>query len=230
MPLSAQTLSDVYPRARASGDSQANAVFSANGTVLIAQGVCITPINIISPRLEPSLSTFKDIIHYILTWHLFIQVSSPPGYASSQRLDQFYRMIMFDQPEFRSKLPDIRLWWPYWQRTLIQQRSAEALEAVEEQKIYLQYVFDCCAGRQLFLFEGSQAQSPLRFNMGMCPKETAEGDLLCVLLGCKIPVVLRPRDGYYMVIGEAFVPDYMHGEAMEEMARGICHLQSFTIR
>jgi hypothetical protein len=82
----------------------------------------------------------------------------------------------------------------------------------------------------MFVFESPEGQTPPSFKMGMCPSGARERDLICVLLGCKIPVVLRPQDDYYILIGEALVPEYMKGKVMQERAEGTRRLQSFAIR
>lgn len=64
------------------------------------------------------------------------------------------------------------------------------------------------------------------------------GDVVCLLIGCDVPVVLRPRPGprsrldikgartthgVFEFVGEAYVQGFMHGEAVkraEELARG----------
>lgn len=57
-----------------------------------------------------------------------------------------------------------------------------------------------------------------RGRLGMAPKQAMRRDIVAVLIGCSVPVVLRrskERDGYE-VVGEAFMPGYMQGEAIRE--------------
>ena len=51
-------------------------------------------------------------------------------------------------------------------------------------------------------------------DMGLGTHDIEPKDLVCVLLGCKVPVVLRPEGGEYRVICDAYVHGYMHGEAL----------------
>lgn len=48
---------------------------------------------------------------------------------------------------------------------------------------------------------------------GLVPYETAEGDKICVFLGCSLPVILRPLRDHYAFIGSAYIDGYMAGEA-----------------
>jgi hypothetical protein len=55
---------------------------------------------------------------------------------------------------------------------------------------------------------------------GLAPADTQKGDTICVFLGCKHPVVIRPvpseeeRSLWRVVGGAAIVPGLMHGEAI----------------
>jgi hypothetical protein len=40
--------------------------------------------------------------------------------------------------------------------------------------------------------------------MGVCLPTAEAGDLVCILLGGSVPFVLRPQQGYYTFIGEAY--------------------------
>ena len=55
---------------------------------------------------------------------------------------------------------------------------------------------------------------------GVGPSGTLEGDLLCVLYGVDMPLVIRPQGDGYVLIGECYVYDLMHGEALELVAAG----------
>ena len=57
-----------------------------------------------------------------------------------------------------------------------------------------------------------------------------EGDILCVLLGCSFPVILRPTNGYYLLIGEVYVDELMNGEAIARLKVGIYTLKTFKLR
>ncbi|KAF2120769.1 hypothetical protein BDV96DRAFT_641424 [Lophiotrema nucula] len=53
--------------------------------------------------------------------------------------------------------------------------------------------------------------------VGLAPADTEEGDQVCVLFGCSVPVVLRRQLGdpsSYKIVGECFVCSFMEGEAM----------------
>ena len=41
--------------------------------------------------------------------------------------------------------------------------------------------------------------------LGLCPKNSKQGDLVCVLLESDLPVVLRKSGGQYVFVGVCFV-------------------------
>jgi hypothetical protein len=72
---------------------------------------------------------------------------------------------------------------------------------------------DVKKGRRMFRTKGDL--------LGLGPKSVQEGDEVWVVLGTKVPFVLRPVDGgrepkRYRLIGEAFVLGYMDGEVFSE--------------
>ena len=51
----------------------------------------------------------------------------------------------------------------------------------------------------------------------MARNENQKGDVVCILLGCSVPVLLRPstdQKSCYEVVGESYVHGVMEGEAM----------------
>jgi hypothetical protein len=69
-------------------------------------------------------------------------------------------------------------------------------------------------------------------DMGLAPWDAEQGDIICVLLGCRFPVVLRPRgpsDNYYVLVGEAYIEGFMDGEAILGLEEGYFELNTFEI-
>ncbi|KAH7255231.1 heterokaryon incompatibility protein-domain-containing protein [Fusarium redolens] len=53
---------------------------------------------------------------------------------------------------------------------------------------------------------------------GVGPVDMKIGDRLCVLFGAEVPFLLRPKEDGYLVVGECYVHDLMHGEVLEKLA------------
>ncbi len=48
-------------------------------------------------------------------------------------------------------------------------------------------------------------------------------------MGCRFPVILRPQDGHFTLIGEAYVEEFMNGEAIAGLAEEKYSLKNFEI-
>jgi len=64
----------------------------------------------------------------------------------------------------------------------------------------------------------------------LVPRVAEEGDIVCLPLGCSHPIVLRPREDHYIVLGEAYADGWMYGKAIDEMEEGKLMLQDFEVR
>lgn len=52
---------------------------------------------------------------------------------------------------------------------------------------------------------------------------------MCVLLGCRVPMILRPVEDYFEVVGEVYCEGIMIGEAMKALAGGERELRDFEL-
>jgi hypothetical protein len=77
------------------------------------------------------------------------------------------------------------------------------------------YLFDTSIavaqnGRKFMIMQGGR--------MGPIPKHAEEGDIVAVLTGGHVPMISKPKEGYYTVIGNAYVQGIRDGEAMQAAA------------
>lgn len=67
-------------------------------------------------------------------------------------------------------------------------------------------------------------------HVGMAPATIELTDKICIVIGCSMPVVLRPVENErYEVVGECYVDGFMKGEAMEALDSGKYKLESITL-
>lgn len=77
---------------------------------------------------------------------------------------------------------------------------------------YIDAMKNAFAGHTMFTAESGR--------IGMGPRDSMkEGDLICVFLGAGVPFLIRPigNRGLYMLIGECYVYDIMHGEIFDQL-------------
>lgn len=68
-------------------------------------------------------------------------------------------------------------------------------------------------------------------HFGLAPYVVKPDDLVFVVMGCSMPVVLRPVEGTssYTVVGECYVEGFAKGEAMAGLDEGKYELQTLTL-
>ena len=59
-------------------------------------------------------------------------------------------------------------------------------------------------------------------------EQTQLADLICIVFGCSTPLVIRPQNGLFQVMGEAYIQGFMDGEAMRLLETGECSIREFT--
>ena len=80
---------------------------------------------------------------------------------------------------------------------------------------FLKRVQEVIWNRRFFILADQMQR--IRYRFGIAPTDAKKGDIVCVLLGCSVPVVLSPVDvsnplNGYRLIGEAYLHDVMDGE------------------
>lgn len=95
-------------------------------------------------------------------------------------------------------------------------------------------VYDQGSHEQYFIDETQGALKHKRLlitqegRIGMAPHQARKGDMVCILLGCRVPVLLRERqEGGYELVGEAYVQGIMDGESVTD--ENIDRLEDFEI-
>lgn len=58
--------------------------------------------------------------------------------------------------------------------------------------------------------------------------QTRLGDLIAIIYGCSTPLVIRPCEDKFQIVGEAYVEGFMDGEAIGDSHRGSFHMKRFV--
>ncbi|KAF2670886.1 hypothetical protein BT63DRAFT_423162 [Microthyrium microscopicum] len=66
--------------------------------------------------------------------------------------------------------------------------------------------------------------------LGMGPHTASLEDQVWILFGCRVPVVLRPLENWYKLVGECYIDGYMNGEAIDEYKNGLRKKTQVTIK
>lgn len=65
--------------------------------------------------------------------------------------------------------------------------------------------------------------------IGLTPVGTRVGDCVCVLFGAEFPMIMRPVEDHFVLIGEAFIHGVMNGEVMAELRDSKVAKRAFDI-
>jgi hypothetical protein len=95
--------------------------------------------------------------------------------------------------------------------------------------------------RELILKSTSINAANYRGRNGLCVNDRVDivctrfgiprpGDLVCLILGCAAPIVLRPVENHYKVLGEAYVPGIMYGDAIHVIREERQLMRKFELR
>ena len=66
--------------------------------------------------------------------------------------------------------------------------------------------------------------------LGLVRTKVKPKDLICILLGCSVPVILRKEGEKYTLMGEAYVHDFMDGKGMFGLDSGLYFPEEFAIK
>ncbi|KAN0113319.1 HET domain containing protein [Hyaloscypha variabilis] len=218
------------------GNTTAEYELKDNDQILNVKGVLLSRIHFVGLKGSRESSTdFRTDLPILLNWYKLLNIIKTPRSADREA---FCRTIFYDRfpPDDYGRLPPLEL-----------------MEAILGAMVLLTEIFcpeeridpDLVRLKGKYQMERWWAESWLRSAcntarhrrffvtntelIGISAGSVEPGDLICILLGCWMPVVLRPKDGHYIFLGEAYVHGYMYGKAMEELAEGKFQMQNFEI-
>jgi hypothetical protein len=238
------------PKFSAAGDSIAEYEFLKNGYVLRATGFKLDNISAVgmaykhkgaATSVEPALHVFHD------WWNLFAASVSHPQSSSAQAM--FARSIScghwaFEEENgtYEEKLRSIfnlsesllagddvlRIDTPPHTSlvssivSLVDESDDDQIDVGDKEQIAVAIQASTFMNRRRFFISSDGI-------VGLAPWDATEGDIIAVLLGCQQPVVLREVNGYYKLIGEAYVDGYMDGKALHAANEGRLSKEIFEI-
>jgi hypothetical protein len=77
---------------------------------------------------------------------------------------------------------------------------------------------------------GEEVGTGIERSLCLTPKPVKDGDWICILFGCPVPVVLRPMEGgEFELVSDCYIEGAMSGEAMAMLEHGEYEKQRFVI-
>ncbi|RDW63474.1 hypothetical protein BP6252_11019 [Coleophoma cylindrospora] len=218
-------------RFSAAGETLARATFSPDGSVLTARGVIIDSINsVCTPCIMEHVKDLNRAIEAFHQWHdLLVQAKGPEmehginfcntiWCSSGEGLLNPLTMAGCTMASFiiilRMAIKDYELSpaLKIWEVQLKDPKNANLWESMEES--FEGWVRKCAERmhNKNFFYSNNG-------HVGMGPRNIEGGEYICLLLGCSYPVVLRYCEGHFVFVGEAYIEEYMQGEALKILKR-----------
>jgi hypothetical protein len=95
---------------------------------------------------------------------------------------------------------------------------------LEDARDALERIFRFLRSRRLMLTS--------KGHIGLGPHATRRGDIVVLLLGCNVPMLVRPVDSrpqHYKLVGGCYLQGFMEGEAMRELDEGVLRLETIVL-
>ena len=197
---------------------------------LTTRGVIIASVGSIAPSQEAHYANDLDSgISAVKSWKAYVR----DKFEHSTKLLELARLLLCELPESLDSVPDSELlgifdlfdqdlWSEAQDRDEIEitiepkRSAAENIDRLEVQTI----VYNIYR-RNLFITENG--------DLGMAQDSVLEGDLVCIIFGCSIPVILRRVDEHFIYISDACVVGYMYGKGIQEVEGGKLETETFEI-
>jgi hypothetical protein len=203
---------------RASLDSHPSISFrSTNDEILVLHGLPIKRIRKVlsyqhhNPFLPPPYPLF---IRWIIACHMLMKEASP--YPTGESIDEVSWRVMICDISLNglAARPATQVFGDFYLHNDVSallrgHRISENAEIARYQRLYYENYHAIAAGMDFFLTDDSF--------VGWGRPGCREGDTIFLVPGSNAPIVLREEDeGFYRLIGDAYVHGIMYGEAFEE--------------
>ncbi|KAI4157902.1 MAG: hypothetical protein LQ342_007907 [Letrouitia transgressa] len=201
-----------------SGTASAQVRISRDLKEMKIQGIISAVVSFLTPPIAKDLPDSWPI--EATKWSSLVDEYLP--HVIKQRQDAFWRTIIANRNHFCAPVQEevegtaFRQWI-----------SANLLDDYVAQKPYNDALWNFAIsvesalnGRKFFITKES---------MGLAPRDAEPGDLVCVLLGCEVPMMLRRSGKSYVLIGECYYHGIMEGEALQGLSEHTAALETFTI-
>jgi Heterokaryon incompatibility protein (HET) len=197
---------------RASETRKAVARIDCMNDVLFAQGICIASIKAVAPLNETSYVNEELVgTSTVEAWRDYVLDHAADNYLG--RVEELERLLLCDIPERTGPKTEFEM-SPFDQNGSL---NREYWAAVPNVQAITHNMFK----RNIFITDDG--------NLGMAQDSILEGDLVCVLFGCSIPVILRIVDAHFIFVSDACVVGYMYGKGIEELEAGSFEAETFEI-
>jgi hypothetical protein len=138
-----------------------------------------------------------------------------PSERPQARDNRFLEMVAGRKQQALEQLgQDFSIRWRrhFWKRRIEFEKGMAGVDEWQRFDEAFSRIFARLIGRSVF--------TTIEGNLGLGPRDMRKDDLVCVLYGCRLPVVLRKDNRYFRFIGPAYVDGAMNGEFVGDGEKG----------
>ena len=218
---------------RAAGDSRASVDYRLLGTdhVLIAKGFrlgLVLGAARMMPRLPPEMPAFELFQHIVRVYVVLSTIAGSPLPVESfiHSLAAPGSVPGLSEPAMVAALQLGKL-------AFEDVEAEDYLREICRQSHFINQIIWLKAQTcdvSCFLLSPSQTQPEESMvpTIGVGPV-MEENDIVCLLFGCALPMVIRPKGQFYQVVGPVRINSLMDGCAMQYLDRGLYTLEHFNL-
>ncbi|KAF5253436.1 hypothetical protein FANTH_1671 [Fusarium anthophilum] len=225
------------PTIRAAKSSPAAVGFSPSGDILIAAGFCVGTIAQVAETLPsyesvPSEAKLAEIVSIAQSWYKLarkVQVGTldldklfnhTVLYGISEELVRFLGLTDDESREWSGP-------------SEISASLESSMTESQRRDTIITGFYRRAAGSAFILIDPVDKDRDTDIStlplMGLGFPRIQQGDKVCILLGCKLPVVIRPTNSGYIYVSALYIESLMRGEAMDGLEERRYEMESFNL-
>jgi hypothetical protein len=146
-------------------------------------------------------------------------VPNPPYVAGGNTLEAYIRTLCTDRTAARERLTE-EAYEAFWGWSYV---TPSLDPAVKQQGQVVGFsMLNRLLHRSLFVTEKGY--------IGLGPAKIQNGDMVCIIYGCSVPLILRAQNDHHILVGEAYVHGIMDGEVIDLFLDGKVEEREFRLK
>jgi hypothetical protein len=220
----------------ASGSRKSDAIVSRQSGILNARGICLGSMQSVGPASSMDWNDSSWGRKTFCAWYTYFRIASTTIGGGEEMLcrylarlllcelsepDEGLQRALSDCLRKNCTLSDCLCFWHKARRPYVLLGADSVAKSVSEAEQWIRSVSQMLSRRRPFITSEG--------DMGLAERTVVDGDKVCILFGCSIPVILRKVNYHYNYISDACVVDYMHGKGIEKLTEGAFQEEMFEI-
>ncbi|OAL45278.1 hypothetical protein IQ07DRAFT_221644 [Pyrenochaeta sp. DS3sAY3a] len=215
---------------RPCGEIYGNMTITLTLPTIILAGIVVDTIASITEPIPADMIAHSEAC--LELWQTIVRISGPlHAVPDQQKLQSFCRLLTVDNfecatPSFHHQLQDnatlLNSFTTFWSdmNTHINSKSGPSPTSNKSSLSDDQQTNERRGNSfwklALLVSRNRRVFSTTKGYLGIGPQILQEGDMVCIFPGVPAPLILRPREEHFLLVGESYVDGIMYGEEADE--------------